>query len=231
MPNTAQLILHLISNCLTPVALHKICPFQYPSEHTKLLGKPFFPLERRCNHDIRDKQEEIEYIIPWEGRFSESDIRVYSHECAVKGSETPLLSTWPLFPMQNILSTVIYRKYDNRYYFNECSVENSIVWMTEKASGTHSLPIVLSHTRTAVRGWIFFLNILGKNNLVTARLVFQFSGFPQTAKFASTIKTSKQGSPSRAQTCYSASKKSQCLIWLWLIWVAFLYRLCLYWQK
>lgn len=107
---------HLMSDCLTPVALPKICPFQNPAEQTKLTGRHFSPLERRCDRDTWDKQEEVEYIIPWEGKFRESDIQVYSHVDAVKGSETSLLSTWPLFPMQDILFTVICRKCDSRYF-------------------------------------------------------------------------------------------------------------------
>lgn len=68
-----------MSDCLTPVALPKICPFQNPAEQTKLTGRHFSPLERRCDHDTWDKQEEVEYIIPWEGKFRESDIQVCSH--------------------------------------------------------------------------------------------------------------------------------------------------------
>lgn len=109
----------------------------------------FFPLERRCDHDIWDQQEEVEYIIPREGKFSESDIQTYSHEDAVKGSGTSLMSTGPLSPMQDILFTVIYRKCDNRVFF----LMNT-QWRIQESNteGTHSLPIVLSQTHMTVRG-------------------------------------------------------------------------------
>ena len=40
-------------------------------------------------------------------------------------------------------------------FFDEYSVENSTACITEKASGTHSLAIVLAQTHVSVRGCFF----------------------------------------------------------------------------
>lgn len=61
-------------------------------------------------------------------------------------------------------------------------MENSTVCMTEKASGTHSLPIVLPQIHVAVRG-AFLLKYFEKNPLSLHDLYLNFLGFhDQTAK-------------------------------------------------
>lgn len=87
------------------------------------MGKHFFPLETRCNHDIWDKQEEVEYIIPWEDKFSEADTQVYSHEGAVE--HLSYLHGHRTFCSQSCAENMI------TDIFYEHSVENSTVCMTE----------------------------------------------------------------------------------------------------
>lgn len=78
---------------------------QNPPEQTKFIRQAFFPLETRhpqlaegCDHDLRDKQKELDYIIPWKGKRKEADTQIYSCEDADKGSGTALLPVWPQSP-------------------------------------------------------------------------------------------------------------------------------------
>lgn len=111
------------------------------------------------------------------------DPSLQSWECS-KGSGTSLLSTWPLFPMQDILFTVTCRKCDNRYFLRDTQ------WRTQQSAWQRRLvtltlcPFLFHKDIWMLGDDFFFLNTLEKKT--TWSLVFQFSGFPWTAKFANT---------------------------------------------